>query len=71
MVAKQYKSREAYRADTERALAEGWEIQDVTTTTSRRAIGCLFGLIGYWLLPRRTVYHVTYVYPFDDEATDP
>ena len=58
---KQFKSQSAYQRDAAQMMARGWVVQNVTTTTSRRMIGCLFGLIGYWLLPKRTVFHVTYV----------
>lgn len=61
VIVRQYKSDNAYRRDVERMSREGWVIQSVSTTTSRRMIGCLFGLIGYWILPKRTVWHVTFV----------
>lgn len=57
---RQYKSRRLYEVDAKFHASRGWAVQHVTTTTSRRMIGCLFGLIGYWILPKLTVYHVTY-----------
>lgn len=58
---RQYKSDGAYRRDVEAMARRGYAVQSTSTTTSRRMIGCLFGLIGYWILPKRTVWHVTYV----------
>lgn len=61
---KQYNRQDMYQHDSLQMQRQGWVIQSMTTTTSRRLIGCLFGLIGYWLLPKRTIFHVTYVkYP--------
>lgn len=57
---RQYKSRRAYERDAKRRATDGWFVQSVTTTTSRRMMGCLVGIVGYWLVPNRTVYHVTY-----------
>jgi hypothetical protein len=61
IVVRQFKSRKAYERDVQRMLSQGWQVQSMSTTESRRALGCLFGLVGYWLLPKRTVFHVTYV----------
>jgi len=61
VVVRQYKSDRAYRRDAEDMVRNGYMVQSATTTTSRRLIGCLFGLVGYWILPKRTVWHVTYV----------
>lgn len=60
IIVRQYKSDSAYRRDAERMSRDGYVIQSVSTTTSRRMLGCIFGIIGYWLLPKRTVWHVTY-----------
>lgn len=57
---RQYKSRSAYQKDVLRMQQAGWVVQSTQTTESRRLLGCLFGLIGYWVLPKRTVFHVTY-----------
>jgi hypothetical protein len=61
VVVRQFKSRKDYERDVAQMMGRGYVQQSVTTTTSRRMLGCLFGIIGYWLLPKRTVFHVTYV----------
>lgn len=58
---KQYKRRDMLEHDMRSMMAAGWEVQNTTTTNSRRMVGCLFGIIGYWIMPKRTVFHVTYV----------
>jgi hypothetical protein len=66
-----YKSKRAYESDMKRHLEQGWVVQTTTSTSSRRMIGCLFGIVGYWILPRRNVFHVTYVYSPPTPPTPP
>lgn len=56
---RQYKGDGAYQRGVNRMTREGWTVVSVTTTASRRPIGLLLGVVMYWLLPKKTVYHVT------------
>ena len=63
---KQFSTGEYHGAkDLDRRLAsrtgDGWEIQSITVTSSRPALGLLFGIIGFWLFAKHNVFHVTYV----------
>lgn len=60
ITSRQFKNRKSYENDVAKMMAQGWTVQSVTTTESRRMSGCIFGVIGYWLFPKRTVFHVTY-----------
>lgn len=55
-----YPNAAAFAADAEDAHDAGWEVQQLATTVRRNPWGLLFGVVGLWLLPRRTCYHVIY-----------
>ena len=50
----------AFAADAEDAHEAGWEVQQLATTLRRNPWGLLLGVVGLWLLPRRTCYHVVF-----------
>ena len=47
-------------ADAERATVAGWSAVGIATTLRRDPWGLLFGLIGFWLFQRTTLYHVLF-----------
>ena len=55
-----YPNAAAFAADAEDARAAGWEVQQLATTLRRDPWGLLLGVVGLWLLPRRTSYHVIF-----------
>ena len=59
-VLREYRDAAAFAVDAEDAQAAGWTVHQLATTVCRNPWGLLFGLVGFWLLPRRTNYHVIF-----------
>ena len=55
-----YADPSAFAADAEDAHEAGWEVHELATTLRRNPWGLLLGVVGPWLLPRHTCYHVVF-----------
>ena len=57
---REYRDAAAFAVDAEDAQAAGWSEHQLATTVRRNPWGLLFGVVGFWVLPRRTNYHVIF-----------
>lgn len=62
-----FKSDGAHRKGVERMAAEGYLPSTERAERPRRAWGLLLGIVGYWLLPRKTRITVTFTRARDRE----
>ena len=57
----EYHSSKDVATDVQTARKAGWSIGGFSTTLHRDPLALLFGIVGYWMWRRTTVYHILYV----------